>query len=156
MKSLAVATITLPKRSDAAQRRGYSTAPGRQNIALPKLPKRRSCANAYDYAAVDKCGRIVAPNAIAALGWQPGMLLSVSELGGLILFKGDGHTNSRLTRRGHLKVPFPIVRWYGLESGARMFVVAEPNDVRIVIHPPLAIDAMVAWAHGAAFGGEPS
>jgi hypothetical protein len=154
VKSLAVATITLPKRTETSGRRSYNTAPGRQRIVLPKLPQRRSCANVYDYAAVDKCGRVVAPSALAALGWERDMPLSVSELDGLVLFKSDGEPELALDAAGVSQGSLPDPSLVRALSLALVLVVAEPRNRRLIIHPPVAIDAMVARAHQAAFGGE--
>ena len=95
----------------------------------------------------------MARSAVGALGWQPGTTLAISEVDGLILAVKDASGSSRITSQGHLQLPFLVIRRCGLEPGSRMLVVADPASHRLVIHPPDAIDEMVAQAHAARFGG---
>jgi hypothetical protein len=35
-----------------------------------------------------------------------------------------------------------------------VLLVAAPDDGRLVVHPPAALDAMIGWLHEAALGGD--
>ena len=60
----------------------------------------------------------------------------------------------RLTGQGHLRVPATVRHWCGLAAGDRVLLVADPPDDLLVVHPPAAVEAMVARRHGEVLGGE--
>jgi bifunctional DNA-binding transcriptional regulator/antitoxin component of YhaV-PrlF toxin-antitoxin module len=49
-----------------------------------------------------------------------------------------------VTNQGYLGLPAPVRRWCGLLANDRVFLVAEPDDARLVVYSPAALDAMVA------------
>lgn len=72
----------------------------------------------------------------------------------LLLVTAIEHGVLSLTRQGHLRLPAPARRWCGLGAGDRVLLAGDPDQGRLVVHPPAALDAMVGWLHGRALGGD--
>jgi hypothetical protein len=89
-----------------------------------------------------------------ALGWTPGHRLDIREHAGLIIVAADQQGVFAVTKEGHLRLPAVVRQWCGLTAGDRVFLAAEPDASRLVVHPPAALDAMIAQAHAAALGGD--
>ncbi|MFC8845371.1 MULTISPECIES: AbrB/MazE/SpoVT family DNA-binding domain-containing protein [unclassified Micromonospora] len=89
-----------------------------------------------------------------ALGWAPGRRLGIREHRGLVIVAADERGVFAVTREGRLRLPAVVRQWCGLAAGDRVFLVAEPDCSRLVVHPPAALDAMIAQAHVAVLGGD--
>jgi bifunctional DNA-binding transcriptional regulator/antitoxin component of YhaV-PrlF toxin-antitoxin module len=59
-----------------------------------------------------------------------------------------------VTPRGHLRLPAPVRHWCGLTPGSRVLLVAEPDESRLVIHPPTSLDEMIARHYADVLGGD--
>ena len=44
--------------------------------------------------------------------------------------------------------------WCGLTPGARVLLVAEPDEGRLVIHPTASLDAMITRVYAEVLGGD--
>jgi hypothetical protein len=115
----------------------------------------RSVAVVYGVAAVDCRGRIADRLVTGALGWAPGMRLSIREDRGLILLAGDERGVFSLTPQGHIRLPVGVRRWCALAAGDRVLLVAVPQQGSLVVFPPAAVDDMLRRCHSAMLGGEP-
>jgi hypothetical protein len=139
--------------STAGHHRGGSPAADRL-LPVPELTAPRAGAAVYGLAVVDCHGRVADRSLLRALGWDAQTRLDIREQGGLLLVLANPQGVFSLTRQGHLRLPIAARRWCGMEAGDRVFLVADPDEGRLVVHPPAALDAMVAWLHATALGGD--
>lgn len=151
MSSSSLSALILPKLPIEG-RRGKDAVRGRP--AMPTLPTPRAPSMAYDLAAIDQWGRLIARTAMKAMGWQPGTQISYRENAGLVLVVSDQNGDFAVSDQGHLRLPFPLRQWHGLHAGTRMLVVGDPQGQRLVIHLPIALDDMIARKHADALGGD--
>jgi hypothetical protein len=137
-------------------RAGGSRAGGadRHRVPVPDLTTPRAGSALYGLASLDCNGRIADNNLLRALGWDTATRLDIREQGGLLLVTVTAQGVFSLTRGGHLRLPATVRRWCGLAARDRVFLVANPDQGQLVVHPPAALDAMVAWLHEAALGGD--
>lgn len=138
-------------------RAGISAPSGgdpRGDLLVPDLTRPRAGSAVYGLAILDSNGRIADNNLLRALGWDTSTRLDIREQGGLLLVTATGQGVFSLTRQGHLRLPAPARRWCGLGAGDRVLLAADPDQGRLVVHPPTALDAMVDWLHGRALGGD--
>jgi hypothetical protein len=110
----------------------------------------------YGLAAVDRRGRIADHAIMHALGWQPGTRLDIRETRGLLLIHADPHGMFSVTTQGHLRLPAPIRHHCCLIPGDRVLLAANPSRDLLVIHPPAALDDMLAQRHAGILGGDPA
>lgn len=150
MSSSPLSALTLPKLPTEA-RRGKGAGRGRP--VMPSLPVPRSQSMAYDLAAIDQWGRIIARTAMKAMGWPPGTRISYRENAGLVLVVNDQNGDYAVSDQGHLRLPYALRQWHGLHAGTRMLVVGDPEGQGLVIHLPSALDAMIARTHANVLGG---
>ena len=130
--------------------------PGRRRVPLARLaPPPREGRAFYALAAVDCHGRIGDRALPRALGWPVGTRLEIREDRGLIVVLADPRGVFRVTGPGYVQLPAVVRHWCALAAGDRVFLAADPLAGRLVVHPPAAVDAMVAAAHAAVWGGEP-
>jgi hypothetical protein len=134
--------------------RPHSTAPARR-LPVPHLPERREGTAIYGLATLDHRGRIADLGTVRAMSWSSRTRLDIREQGGLLLVTASPQGVFSLTGQGHLRLPTTVRRWCGLAAGDRVLLMAEPCDGLLVVHPPAALDAMVAWLHSSTFGGRP-
>jgi hypothetical protein len=110
----------------------------------------------YGFAAVDCHGRVGDRTTVRALGWPPGTRLDIREQGGLILVTAGQRAVFKVTTQGYLGLPATVRRWCGLTSGDRVLLAADPARGLLVVHPPAALDVMIAQYHAAVLGGDPA
>jgi bifunctional DNA-binding transcriptional regulator/antitoxin component of YhaV-PrlF toxin-antitoxin module len=72
------------------------------------------------------------------MGWTPSTRLEISATGGLLVVHAHADGVIFLTKRGHLRLPTPYRRCYGLVPGDRVLLVADPAQGRLVVHPSAA------------------
>lgn len=135
-------------------RAGVSAPSGGDPQLVPDLTRPRAGSAVYGLAILDSNGRIADNNLFRALGWDMSTRLDIGEQGGLLLVTAIEHGVFSLTRQGHLRLPAPARRWCGLGAGDRVLLAGDPDQGRLVVHPPAALDAMVGWLHGRALGGD--
>ncbi len=121
---------------------------------MPPLARVGGHAMVYGTAAIDCNGRVAEATVISALGWAPGTRLNIRENGGLMLITADGHGVFRLTGQGHLRLPATVRHWCGLVAGDRVLLAADPTAGLLVVHPPAAVDAMIAELHARVLGSD--
>jgi len=157
MTTATVAALVLPTRDTSGLSESRSRRPvpaGFRKIPMPALPPARELQSVYGFAVLNDRGRIAARSVIEALGWQPGTLVTFCEAAGLVVVIADSAGTSRVTGDQHLRVPAALRYWCGLASGSCVLLVADPNECRLVIYPPAALDAMITKAHASASGGD--
>lgn len=144
--------------STTRHHRASLSAPGgndpRGDLLVPDLTRPRAGSAAYGLAILDCNGRIADNHLLRALGWDTSTRLDIREQGGLLLITATAQGVFALTRQGHLRLPATARRWCGLGAGDRVLLAAEPDQGRLVVHPPAALDVMVGWLHGCALGGD--
>jgi hypothetical protein len=117
------------------------------------LPEPRSGSAIYGMATLDHRGRIADLGTLRAMGWSSHTRLDIREQRSLLLVTASPQGVFSLTGQGHLRLPMTVRRWCGLATGDRVFLVANPGRGQLVVHPPAALDSMVAWLHAATLGG---
>ena len=130
--------------------------PARRTLPLPSLPTSRTATAVYGLAAVDRRGRIADQAILSALGWQPGTRLDIHETRGLLLIRADEHGLFSVTNQGHLRLPAAIRHHCGLVPGDRVLLVADLDRQMVIVHPPAALDDLLARHHAELLGGEPT
>jgi len=123
-------------------------------LPVPQLAPSGVASMLYGTAAIDRNGRVVEGTVITALGWTPGTRLDIRERGGLVLIAADPHAVFRMTQPGQLRLPAALRHWCGLTPGSRVLLAADPARGLLVVHPPAALQSMVAQFHAAVLGGE--
>jgi hypothetical protein len=108
----------------------------------------------YAVAAVDDRGRIAARSLLQELDCSPGTAVAIREQAGLLVVTADPTGSSAVSPQGHLRLAAPMRHRCGLLAGSRVLLVADRDTRRLVIHPPAAIDAMVADRYTGMFGGD--
>jgi hypothetical protein len=123
-------------------------------VPVPRLAVGRERSSTYAFGAVDHRGPIAVRAVFDALGCGPGAAVLVRGRAGLVVVTADGPRETRLTPEGHLRVPLPVRRWCGLAAGARVLLVADAGEQRLVVHPVAALDAMITGLYAEVFGGD--
>ncbi len=142
----AVLAPVIPPPSAAMRGQRSSCAP-RQPLPVAPLTPHRDTSVVYGLAAVDSTGRVVDRTITQALGWTPGIRLHIRLCGDLIVVDADVHGAFAISGQGHVRLPARVRQWCGLSTGDRVLLVADPAMQRLVVHPPGALDAMIAVAH---------
>ncbi|MEU7925053.1 hypothetical protein [Micromonospora sp. NPDC049107] len=147
----------IPPKIDAVSARRVATANlDRVRVTPAGLAPIRVRSSLYGMAAVDDRGKIWAQYVLGHLGWEPATVLSLTELSGLLVVRADEGGRYQLTSTGHLRIPSTLRHWCGLEAGARVLLVADPDEERLVIHPPASVDAMISRAYAEVFPSDAS
>ena len=123
-------------------------------MPVAKLPDVSESTILYGFAAVDDRGRVAAQPVAEHLGWPPGTRLAARVRAGLVLVTTDPAGPVRVTPRRHLRLPATVRHWCGLTPGARVLLVAEPDEGRLVIHPTASLDAMITRVYAEVLGGD--
>jgi hypothetical protein len=136
---------------------GHATNPrtGRA-LPLPQLQSPRQRSTVYGLARLDCHGRIADHLVVRTLGWGAGTRLDMREHAGLVLVSAADQGVFTVTSQGHVRLPAMVRRRCGLATGDRVLLSAEPADGLLFVHPPAALDAMVAWWHAGVLGGDPA
>src|SRR5262245_8940612 len=151
----AVVSPVIPRASSAGAREGGSSgrAALRRPLPMPPLAPLGDRSMVYGTAAMDCNGRVTDATVFGALGWAPGTRLSIREHGGLLLVTADRRGVFGTTGQGHLTLPATVRHWCGLVAGDRVLLAADPARGLLVVHPPAAVDAMIAQFHAGVLGG---
>ncbi|MFK3985665.1 hypothetical protein ACI2K4_35550 [Micromonospora sp. NPDC050397] len=145
-------TSFVPPKIDSVSARRIATANlDRVWVTPAGLAPIRVRSSFYGPAAVDDRGKVWAQYVLGRLGWEPATLLSLTEQSGLLVVRADEGGRYGLTSTGHLRIPSTLRHWCGLEAGARVLLVADPDRERLVIHPPASIDAMISRTYAEVF-----
>ncbi|MFG1926864.1 hypothetical protein [Cryptosporangium sp. NPDC048952] len=126
-----------------------------RRLPLPQLPPPLSPGRTvYGLSTVTRFGRLNERRIPRRLGWVAGTRLDVQVDQGLIVLAADPRGLFTISAQGFVLLPAAARRWCGLGATDRVFLVADPEDGWMVLHPPAAVDTMVAAAHRAIWGGE--
>ncbi|MEU7873145.1 hypothetical protein [Dactylosporangium sp. NPDC049140] len=143
------ASVTNATSGHAAMRR-----PVRGPLPLPTFTDRRTRRTVYALPAIDCNGRLADQAIVRVMGWRPGTRYAIQEHDGLLLVDASPRGVFAVTRQGHLYIPSVVRRRCAISPADRLLIAAEPAERRLVIHPPAAIDAMIADRHRAVLGGD--
>jgi hypothetical protein len=79
-----------------------------------------------------------------ALGWRAGLRLAIAETGGVLTVHPEPHSHYQVTSQGYLRLPAPLRHRCGLAAGDRVLLAADPDQSRLAIYPPAALDNALA------------
>ncbi|MGW5569622.1 hypothetical protein ACWEVD_00355 [Nocardia thailandica] len=109
------------------------------------LPREADRGLIYGTSVVGEAGRVTARAILDALSWQPGTRLSLScPEDRVILLRRDDAGSTAVTTGGYLRVPVRARRRVGLAYGDTVLVLADRRRDALLIHPPPALDALLA------------
>ncbi|MFZ0120176.1 MAG: AbrB/MazE/SpoVT family DNA-binding domain-containing protein, partial [Pseudonocardiaceae bacterium] len=89
-----------------------------------------------------------------ALGWTPGTRLDIRQIQGLLIIRADTHGVFSVTAQGHLRLPATVRHGCGLHPGDRVLLAADPDRDLLVVHPPAALDDLLAPRHARLLDGD--
>jgi hypothetical protein len=129
---------------------GVEAGPGCTPLPLPQLsaPSPHQATH-YVVTAIDDRGRLGDTSAAAVLGWTVCVALTFSVLSGVTGVAVTRGGYGTLTGRGRLLLPVAVRRVLRLEPGERLLVAAHPDRDLLIVYTMTALDAMIAWLHGA-------
>lgn len=133
--------------------RGVPDVP-RSTTALP-MPRPAAPGNPrmrYGLAAVDLHGRVADRALYDAMNWRPGQALTLTTLQQSIVAVPDTHGAVRIGATGNLRLPAGLRRRCGLRTGDRVLLAADLGARVLVLHPPAALDALLATHHATVLG----
>jgi hypothetical protein len=138
----------------AAHGPGQAAGTRRGPLPLPTFTDRRSRQTVYALPAIDCNGRLADQAIVRMMGWKPGTRYAIQEQGGLLLVDANPWGVFTVTRQGHLYIPAIVRRRCAISPADRLLIAAEPDERRLVIHPPAALDVMIADRHRNVLGGD--
>ncbi len=121
---------------------------------MPRLAPLHDGSMVCGTATIDCNGRVAEATVISALRWAPGTRLNIRESVGLVLVTADQQGVFRTTGQGHLRLPATVRHWCSLSAGDRVLLAADPERGLLVVHPPAALDTMIAQFHACLLGGD--
>lgn len=107
----------------------------------------------YGLAVLDRYGRLAERAVLHALGWAPAQALSFEVVVGSVLVEPATMARSRIGADLYLRLPVGVRRACRLAAGDRVLLVADPNAGRLLLHPPVALDAVLTGHHAAMIVG---
>ncbi|MGW4589769.1 AbrB/MazE/SpoVT family DNA-binding domain-containing protein [Amycolatopsis thermoflava] len=116
----------------------------------------RTSSVVYGMAAVDCRGRVADRTVLTALSWTPGTRLDIREAHGLLLIHHDDHGMFGVTKQGHVRLPATVRHRCALVPGDRVLLTALPELDLLIVHPPAALDDLLAPRHTEVLGGDPA
>ncbi|GAA2351578.1 AbrB/MazE/SpoVT family DNA-binding domain-containing protein [Dactylosporangium salmoneum] len=138
----------------AASGQAATRRPASGPLPLPAFTDRRTRRTVYALPAIDCNGRLADQAIVRVMGWKPGTRYAIQEQSGLLLVDANPRGVFAVTRQGHLYIPAVVRRRCAISPADRLLIAAEPGERRLVIHPPAAIDAMIADRHRHVLDGD--
>lgn len=135
-------------RMPAATSQPASSAPSRGPLPLPKLGVRRTSASVYGLSSVDNRGRLVDTRVMRELAWSPDLPLTWTAIRGALVVTPDTAGVSRLTPKGHVRIPAPLRHLCALTTGDRVLLATDPISSRLTIYPPATLDILLSDGAG--------
>jgi hypothetical protein len=132
----------------------FGSSAARRPLPLPIVPTLRTSSAVYGLAAVDCRGRVADRAVVHALGWTPGTRLDIHETRGLLVIRADPRGVFSVTTQGHLRLPAPVRHCCGLLPGDRVLLAADPDRDLLIVHPPAALDDLLAPYHAGLLDGD--
>ncbi len=148
MTGSVIEPVVIPATS--LRRDGHASGPRlgspvtRRILPLPIVPIPRTSMVVYGLAAVDCRGRVADRAVVLALGWTSGTRLDIRQIRGLLFIRADTHGVFSVTAQGHLRLPATVRHCCGLVPGDRVLLAADPDWDLLVVHPPAALDDLLA------------
>ncbi|MEU0465232.1 AbrB/MazE/SpoVT family DNA-binding domain-containing protein [Amycolatopsis sp. NPDC006131] len=143
-----------PSPHDGCTAVGIGTT--RRTLPLPAMPAPRTNSVVYGMAAVDCRGRVADRATLTALSWTPGTRLDIREARDLLLIRRDDYGMFTVTKQGHLRLPATIRHRCRLIAGDRVLLATHPQLNLLIIHPPAALDDLLAQRHTEVLRGDPA
>lgn len=123
---------------------------------MPPIAAPRKRSWIYAVVSLDDRGRIAARALLQRLAWVPGTTVTVREVSDLVVVAADPSGPATVSPQGHLRLPARLRHRCGLVAGTQLLLVADATVGRMLIHPQVAVDVMVAARYAEVFGGEAS
>lgn len=142
-----------PHRTDQAVPLPATMRPYRA-LPLPSLVTERTTACVYGLAVLDARGRLADRAVITTLGWAAGLCVHIRAAGALLTVHADPNGSCAITSQGYLRVPALVRHQTGLCAGDRVLLAAEPDQHRLIVVPPAALDAFLTQQCSGLSGGE--
>ncbi|WP_432825451.1 hypothetical protein [Dactylosporangium sp. CA-092794] len=155
MAALTIAPIVPPSALAAAGPEGPRGLP-RRPLPLAPVPSPHTSPMRYGLATLDNRGRVADGALVRAMGWAPGTRVHIREQSGLVLVTADAQGVFSISRQGYVQLPATVRHWCRLTIGERLLLSADPARKLLVVHPPEALDAMVAHLHALRIGQDES
>lgn len=124
-----------------------------RSAPVPELPTRAAPHLVYGLAVLDRYGRLAERAVLHALGWTPAQALSFTVILGSVLVVPAAEARSRIGADLYVRLPVGVRRACRLAAGDRVLLVADPVAGRLLLHPPVALDALLTAHHAAMVGG---
>lgn len=116
---------------------------------VPELPSRSASHLVYGLAVLDRYGRLAERALLHALGWTRAQALDFAVVRGSVLVVPAAAARSKIGADLYFRVPVGVRRACRLEAGDRVLLVADPVAGQLVLHPPVALDALLTAHHAA-------
>ncbi len=124
-------------------------------LALPTLGPLPSGSGLYfGTALVDSSGRVQDRTAVSVLGWARGDHLLVAVVGTSAVFQRRPDGVFAMTAKPYVVLPAAVRSRCVMPGGARVLVVADPDQDVLVVHSPAAVETMLAQFHARLAGGD--
>ena len=120
---------------------------------VPDLPSRSAPHLVYGLAVMDRYGRLAERAVLHALGWAPAQALTFTVVLRSVLVVPAIEARSKIGADLYLRLPVGVCRACRLAAGDRVLLVADPTAGRLLLHPPVALDALLTAHHAAMIGG---
>lgn len=155
MTAPSVVTPVVPPTMEPGLGGGRAPAPGtaRRVLPLARLASSRTRSTVYGLATIDCNGRVAEAAVINALGWASGTRLDIQESAGLVLVTASCHGVFAMSGQGYLRLPATVRHWCELAPGERVLLAAEPEQGRLTVYPPVALDEMITQFHATVLDG---
>jgi hypothetical protein len=118
-----------------------------QPLPIPPMTVPRGTDTVYGLAVMDCHGRLADRAIVRSLGWAPGRRLDLRWVDGSVLVVPDPDGITRIGGDGYLRLPVPLRRRCHLAVGDRVLLAADPTGQRLLLHPPAALDTLLAAHH---------
>jgi hypothetical protein len=152
---IVITPVVIPPTSLRHERQlAGAPSAARRTLPLPAVPTPRTSSVVYGLAAVDRRGRVADHTVVTALGWVPGTRLDIRETRGLLVIRTDTHGVFSVTTQGHLRLPAAVRHCCGLLPGDRVLLAADPQRGLLIVHPPAALDDLLASRHAGLLDGD--
>lgn len=121
---------------------GLATADRGLPLANVEQSSRRTAV--HSIRIVDGNGRIGDRAALAALGWEPGDLLSWRVVGGLVVINRRNFGKQGVWKSGYLSLPARAREAAGIAIGDRVLLAADLDLGLLVVYPAQVLDDILA------------
>ena len=101
-----------------------------------------------DLARLDASGRFCSRKLLAALAWSPGHRVDLSVGLDVVVISSRSAGRQAVSSRGELTLPVSVRSLAGLDTQARVVLVAVPTQDLLIAHPPRLIARLLANHYG--------